>query len=316
MSAPLYDRVALIGLGLIASSMAHAMKAGGLAREIVGYAKSDDSRAIACEIGFIDRAADSAAQAVEGADLVVLAVPVGAMEAIAAEIGPHLAKGATVTDVGSVKQSVITAVAPHIPEGVHFIPGHPIAGTEHSGPRSGFAALFRNRWWLLTPVPGTDPEATRRLRQLCEAMGAKVDEMEAAHHDLVLAVTSHTPHLIAYTMVGVADDLRRVTDSEVIQYSAAGFRDFTRIAASDPTMWRDVFLTNKEATLDILGRFTEELFALQRAIRLGDGDHLHAYFTRTRAIRRGIIEAGQDTAAPDFGRTQTPEKAPDKAPAE
>ena len=302
----IYNRVALIGLGLIASSMAHAMKAEGLAGEIVGFAKSAETRQVAREIGFIDHAADTAAEAVRDADLVVLAVPVGAMGDIAAEIGPHLAPGATVTDVGSVKQAVIEAVAPHIADGVHFIPGHPIAGTEHSGPRSGFATLFVNRWWLLTPVPGTDPEATRRLRQLCEGIGAKVDEMDAAHHDLVLAVTSHTPHLIAYTMVGVADDLRRVTDSEVIQYSAAGFRDFTRIAASDPTMWRDVFLTNKDATLEILGRFTEELFALQRAIRLGDGAHLHAYFTRTRAIRRGIIEAGQDTAAPDFGRVQSP----------
>ena len=302
----IYKRVALIGLGLIASSMAHAMKAQGLVGEVVGHAKSAESRAVALEIGFIDRACETAAEAVAGADLVVLAVPVGAMGAIAAEIGPHLAPGATVTDVGSVKQAVIEAVAPHIADGVHFIPGHPIAGTEHSGPRSGFATLFVNRWWLLTPVPGTDPEATRHLRQLCEGIGAKVDEMDPAHHDLVLAVTSHTPHLIAYTMVGVADDLRRVTDSEVIQYSAAGFRDFTRIAASDPTMWRDVFLTNKDATLEILGRFTEELFALQRAIRLGDGAHLHAYFTRTRAIRRGIIEAGQDTAAPDFGRVQSP----------
>ena len=308
MTKPIYNRVALIGLGLIASSMAHAIKAAGLAGEIVGFAKSAESRAVALDIGFVDRAAETAAEAVRGADLVVLAVPVGAMGAIAAEIGPHLAPGATVTDVGSVKQAVIDAVAPHIPAGVHFIPGHPIAGTEHSGPRSGFATLFQNRWWLLTPVPGTDPEATRRLRQLCESIGAKVDEMDAEHHDLVLAVTSHTPHLIAYTMVGVADDLARVTDSEVIQYSAAGFRDFTRIAASDPTMWRDVFLTNKDATLEILGRFTEELFALQRAIRLGDGAHLHAYFTRTRAIRRGIIEAGQDTSAPDFGRVQPPGK--------
>ncbi|MGB8812430.1 MAG: prephenate/arogenate dehydrogenase family protein, partial [Paracoccaceae bacterium] len=220
----------------------------------------------------------------------------------AAEIGPHLKPGATVTDVGSVKQAVIAAVAPHIPQGVEFIAGHPIAGTEHSGPRSGFATLFQNRWWLLTPSDGASPQAVAKLRSFCEAMGANVDEMDAAHHDLVLAVTSHTPHLIAYTMVGVADDLRRVTDSEVIKYSAAGFRDFTRIAASDPIMWRDVFLNNKDATLDILGRFTEELFALQRAIRLGDGDHLQSYFTRTRAIRRGIIEAGQDTAAPDFGR--------------
>jgi cyclohexadieny/prephenate dehydrogenase len=300
--APIYDRVALIGLGLIASSMAHAMKELNLAGEIVGFARSAETRAAALEIGFCDRVTETAAEAVAGADLVVLAVPVGAMQTIAAEIGPHLAPGATVTDVGSVKQAVIAAVAPFIPNGVHFVPGHPIAGTEHSGPRSGFATLFRNRWWLLTPSVDADPAAVARLRRLLEAMGANVDEMDAGHHDLVLAVTSHTPHLIAYTMVGVADDLRRVTDSEVIKYSAAGFRDFTRIAASDPTMWRDVFLSNKEATLDILGRFTEELFALQRAIRLGDGPHLHDYFTRTRAIRRGIIEAGQDTAAPDFGR--------------
>jgi cyclohexadieny/prephenate dehydrogenase len=311
---PLYDRVALIGLGLIASSMAHAIRQGGLAREIVGYARSAETRATALEIGFVDRVTETAAEAVAGADLVVLAVPVGAMGAIAAEIGPHLALGATVTDVGSVKQAVIAAVDPFIPQGVHFIPGHPIAGTEHSGPKSGFSSLFQNRWWLLTPLPGSDPAAVGRLRQLLEAIGANVDEMDAPHHDLVLAVTSHTPHLIAYTMVGVADDLRRVTDSEVIKYSAAGFRDFTRIAASDPTMWRDVFLTNKEATLDILGRFTEELFALQRAIRLGDGPHLHAYFTRTRAIRRGIIEAGQDTAAPDFGRAA--EVRADAKPAE
>ncbi len=307
---PIYNRVALIGLGLIASSMAHAMRQFGLAGEITGHARSAETRAVALEIGLCDRVFDTAAAAVEGADLVVLCVPVGTMGAVAAEIGPHLMQGATVTDVGSVKQAVIAAVGPHIPAGVHFIPGHPIAGTEHSGPRSGFATLFQNRWWLLTPVEGTDPAATARLRALCERFGANVEEMDAPHHDLVLAVTSHTPHLIAYTMVGVADDLRRVTDSEVIKYSAAGFRDFTRIAASDPTMWRDVFLTNKEATLDILGRFTEELFALQRAIRLGDGDHLHAYFTRTRAIRRGIIEAGQDTAAPDFGRVAAASPAP------
>jgi cyclohexadieny/prephenate dehydrogenase len=204
--------------------------------------------------------------------------------------------------VGSVKRAVIDAVAPHLPQGVDFIPAHPLAGTEHSGPRSGFAELFDNRYVLLTPEADSNPDAVARLRALWEGCGAKVEEMDADHHDLVLAVTSHTPHLIAYTMVGVADDLRRVTDSEVIKYSAAGFRDFTRIAASDPTMWRDVFLSNKDATLEILGRFTEELFALQRAIRRGDGDHLHAYFTRTRAIRRGIIEAGQDTDAPDFGR--------------
>lgn len=301
--APVYNRIALIGLGLIASSMFWAIRRGGLAAEVTGYARSQATRDTARRIGLTDRVCDTAAEAVEGADLVVLAVPVGAMAAVAAEIAPHLAKGATVTDVGSVKRSVIESVGPHLPEGVHFIPGHPLAGTEHSGPESGFATLFDNRWCLLVPVEGTDPQATARLRTLWEGIGSNVEEMDADHHDLVLAVTSHTPHLIAYTMVGVADDLGRVTDGEVIKYSAAGFRDFTRIAASDPTMWRDVFLTNKDATLEILGRFTEELFALQRAIRTGDGDHLFDYFTRTRAIRRGIIEAGQDTDAPDFGRT-------------
>ncbi|ETD87369.1 prephenate/arogenate dehydrogenase family protein [Rhodobacter capsulatus] len=301
-----YKRVALIGLGLIASSMAHAMREKGLAGEIVGHAKSPETRATALEIGLCDRVFDTAAAAVEGADLVVLCVPVGAMAAIAAEIAPHLAPGATVTDVGSVKQAVVEAVAPHMPGHVQFIPGHPLAGTEHSGPRSGFATLFVNRWWLITPLAGNDPAAVARLKGFLTALGANVDEMEVARHDLVLAVVSHTPHLIAYTMVGVADHLRRVTQEEVIKYSASGFRDFTRIAASDPTMWRDVFLTNKEATLDILGRFTEELFMLQRAIRMGDGQMLFDYFTETRAIRRGIIEAGQDTAAPDFGRVPPP----------
>ena len=304
----IYQRVALIGLGLIAGSMAHAMRAHGLAGTITGHARSAETRAIARGL-FCDVVFDTAAEAVQGADLVVLAVPVGAMAEIAAEIAPHLKPGATVTDVGSVKGAVVDAVAPHIPEGVHFIPGHPMAGTEYSGPRSGFATLFQNRWWLLTPLPGTDPAAISRLRSLLEGMGANVDEMEVAHHDVVVAVVSHVPHAIAYTMVGVADHMRRVSESEVIKYSAAGFRDFTRIAASDPVMWRDVFLTNKDAVLDILGRFAEELFVLQRAIRMGDGDHLHAYFTRTRAIRRGIIEAGQDTAAPDFGRGAEPPKA-------
>lgn len=302
VSAPVYNRVALIGLGLIASSMFWAMKRAGLAGEVTGFARSEETRETARRIGLCDRVCDTAREAVEGADLVVLCVPVGAMGAVAADIAPALAAGATVTDVGSVKRHVIDAVAPHLPEGVHFVPAHPLAGTEHSGPESGFAELFDNRWSLLVPVEGSNPEAVAKLRALWEGMGANVDEMDADHHDLVLAVTSHAPHLIAYTMVGVADDLRRVTDSEVIKYSAAGFRDFTRIAASDPTMWRDVFLTNKDATLEILGRFTEELFALQRAIRTGDGEHLHDYFTRTRAIRRGIIEAGQDTAEPNFGR--------------
>lgn len=300
--AVIYDRVALIGLGLIASSMAHAMRRAGVAGEIVGTAHSDETRRIAEEINLCDRVVATAAEAVDSADLVVLCVPVGAMEAVAQEIAPALKAGAVVSDVGSVKRAVIEAVGPHLPEGVHFIPAHPLAGTEHSGPRAGFAELFDNRWCILVPE-GADASETVKYRGYWEALGAHVDEMEAEHHDLVLAVTSHAPHLIAYTMVGVADDLRRVTDSEVIKYSAAGFRDFTRIAASDPTMWRDVFLSNKDATLEILGRFTEELFVLQRAIRAGDGDLLHDYFTRTRAIRRGIIEAGQDTDAPDFGRS-------------
>ena len=298
---PFYERVALIGLGLIAGSMGLGMRRDGLAGEIVGHARSAETRGVAVELGLCDRVTETAAEAVSGADLVVLCVPVGAMAEVAREIGPHLAQGATVTDVGSVKRAVIDAVAPHLPDHVAFVPGHPLAGTEHSGPRAGFAELFENRWCLLTPAPGTEAAADR-LARLWEGLGAKVDRMDPDHHDLVLAVTSHAPHLIAYTMVGVADDLGRVTDSEVIQYSAAGFRDFTRIAASDPTMWRDVFLNNREATLEILGRFTEELFALQRAIRTGDGGMLHDYFTRTRAIRRGIIDAGQDTDAPDFGR--------------
>ena len=301
----IYERVALIGLGLIASSMAHAMRRSGLAGEIVGYARTAETRSIAREIGLCDRIVDSARDAAEGADLVVLCVPVGAMGAVAQEIAPALRPGATLSDVGSVKRAVIDAVAPHVPTGVHFIPAHPLAGTEYSGPRSGFATLFDNRWCIL--VPGeAERAAVNRLAGLWRSMGANVDEMDAAHHDLVLAVVSHTPHLIAYTMVGVAEHLEQVSDSEVIKYSASGFRDFTRIAASDPTMWRDVFLTNRDATLDILGRFTEELFVLQRAIRMGDGAQLHDYFTRTRAIRRGIVEAGQDTAAPDFGRAPAP----------
>ncbi|MEM9523317.1 MAG: prephenate/arogenate dehydrogenase family protein [Pseudomonadota bacterium] len=298
----IYGRVTLIGLGLIASSIAWAMRRGGVADEIFGYARSAETRRTARALGFCDIVAESAADAARGADLVILCVPVGAMGTVAAEIASELKSGATVSDVGSVKRAVIDAVAPRLPDTVHFVPGHPLAGTEHSGPEAGFAELFDNRWCLLVPMEGTAPEPVERLMKFWNALGANVDVMDAYHHDLVLSVTSHTPHLIAYTMVGVADDLRRVTDSEVIKYSAAGFRDFTRIAASDPIMWRDVFLTNKDATLEILGRFTEELFMLQRAIRTGDGDRLHDYFTRTRAIRRGIIEAGQDTDAPDFGR--------------
>lgn len=300
--AVLYEKVALLGLGLIASSLALAIREKGLAKHIAGHAKTKATLDAALEIGFCDTVHADPIDAVEGADLVVFCVPVGAMAELARKIGPYLAQGVTISDVGSVKKAVIDAIGPHVPAGADFIPAHPLAGTEHSGPRSGFPGLFRKRWCLMTPLPDTDPAALARLRALWEGVGAKVDEMDAEHHDLVLAVTSHAPHLIAYTMVGVADDLKRVTESEVINYSAAGFRDFTRIAASDPTMWRDVFLNNREATLEILGRFTEELFDLQRAIRRGNGQQLFDYFSRTRAIRRGIIEAGQDTAAPDFGR--------------
>jgi cyclohexadieny/prephenate dehydrogenase len=296
-----YRHVALIGLGLIASSISHAIRRSGAPVRITGYARTAESRATAARLG-LGEIFETAGEAVEGADLVILCVPVGAMGAVMVEIAPRLEPGSTLTDVGSVKRAVIEAVAPHVPAGVEFVPSHPLAGTEHSGPASGFASLFDNRWFLMTPLPGNDPAAVEALAAFWTALGAKVDFMEPAHHDLVLAVTSHVPHLIAYTMVGVADHLSKVTEQEVINYSAAGFRDFTRIAASDPTMWRDVFLNNRDATLDVLGRFTEEIFALQRAIRLGDGEHLHAYFTRTRAIRREIIDAGQDTAAPDFGR--------------
>ena len=298
-----YDRVALIGLGLIASSMFWAMKRAGMSAHVTGYARSVETRNVARDIGLCDTVCDDLISAITDADLVVLCLPIGAMGPVMSEISPNLKPGCTVSDVGSVKRAVIDAVQPHIAEGIHFVPAHPLAGTEHSGPKAGFAALFDSRWCLLTPN-GADPVAVLALSAYWQALGAKVDDLDPDHHDLVLAVTSHAPHLIAYTMVGVADDLHRVTNSEVINYSATGFRDFTRIAASDPTMWRDVFLSNKDATLEILGRFTEELFALQRAIRTGDGDLLHDYFTRTRAIRRGIIDAGQDTDAPDFGRTK------------
>ncbi|WP_317055839.1 prephenate/arogenate dehydrogenase family protein [Roseovarius rhodophyticola] len=302
----IYDRVALIGLGLIASSMFWAMKRGGLAREVAGYARSAETRQTAREIGLCDVVCDTAVEAVRDADLVVLCVPVGAMGAVAEEIAPALKPGATVSDVGSVKRAVIDAVAPYLPEGVHFVPAHPMAGTEYSGPTSGFAELFDERWTLIVP-DGADEDATQQLEALWQGMGALTERMDVEHHDQVCAVVSHIPHLIAYTMVGVADDLRRVSDREVVKFSAAGFRDFTRIAASDPTMWRDVFLNNKDATLDVLGRFSEELFKLQSAIRAGDGEHLHRYFTRTREIRRGIIEAGQDTGVPDFGRIKKAE---------
>lgn len=300
-----FERVALIGLGLIGGSIAWAARRNEDRPQIIGYARSEATREATRKLGFCDEVMDTAIDAVKDADLVILCVPVGAMATVAAEIGPHLKDGCVVSDVGSVKGAVVEALS-GLPDHVHLVPAHPMAGTEHSGPESGFAELYDNRYTLITPIEGGDPQAVVRLTAFWASLGAIVEEMELARHDLVCAVVSHTPHLIAYTMIGVADDLSRVTESEVIKYSAAGFRDFTRIAASDPTMWRDVFLTNKQATLEILGRFTEELFALQRAVRTGDGDHLFDYFTRTRAIRQGIIDAGQDTAAPNFGRDPAP----------
>jgi cyclohexadieny/prephenate dehydrogenase len=306
-TAPLFTKVALIGVGLIGSSLARAMRRGGLAAHIAGHARSPETRARAAELGFCDSMHAEAADAARGADLVMLCTPVGALQASAAAIGPALKPGAIVSDVGSVKTAVIRDVGPHIPEGVHFIPGHPIAGTEHSGPDAGFAELFDGRWCILTPVPGTDEQALSTLIEFWRGCGSRVEVMDSKHHDLVLAITSHLPHLIAYNIVGTADDLEQVTQGEVIKFSAGGFRDFTRIAASDPVMWRDVFLNNREAVLEVLGRFSEDLSALQRAIRWGDGEMLFELFTRTRAIRRSIIAAGQDTAAPNFGRnTKTP----------
>jgi cyclohexadieny/prephenate dehydrogenase len=298
----MFENVALLGLGLIGSSLSHAIRRGGLATTISGYARSAETRSIAIEIGLAGQVFDSAAETVKDADLVILCSPVGTYGELAREIGPHLKPGAILTDVGSVKGAVIKDVAPHLPLNVHFIPGHPIAGTEQSGPRAGFATLFDNRWCILTPPPHVNPEAVAKLKAFWEALGSMVDEMTPEHHDLVLAITSHLPHLIAYNTVATAADLEEVTNSEVIKYSAGGFRDFTRIAASDPTMWRDVFLNNREAVLEMLGRFSEELSVLQRAIRWGDGDTLFDLFTRARDVRRNIIQAGQDTAAPDFGR--------------
>ena len=299
---PVFERVALIGIGLIGSSISHAMRRKNLAEAIVGHARTKETRDTALRLGLVSQAYANAAEAAAGADLVILCAPVGVYGALAAEIGPHLKSGTIVTDVGSVKGAVVRDVAPHLPAGVHFVPGHPIAGTEYSGPESGFATLFDNRWCVLTPPPGTDPAATERLKTLWEALGSNVEIMSPEHHDLVLAITSHVPHLIAYNIVNTAAHLERVTDSEVIKFSAGGFRDFTRIAASDPTMWRDVFLNNREAVIEMLGRFTEDLIHLQRAVRFGEGDTLFRLFTEARAVRRGIVQAGQDTSSPNFGR--------------
>jgi cyclohexadieny/prephenate dehydrogenase len=302
MTAPLFDKVALIGVGLIGSSMAHAMRRAGIAGHIAGYAHTTEIVERAKTVGFADSMHADLASCVKDADLVVLAAPVGAFADIAKEIGPHLKSGAIVSDTGSVKGAVFRDVAPHLPNTAHLIPAHPIAGTEQSGPEAGFAELFDGRWCILTPPADANADAVAKMKALWEKLGSKVEVMDAQHHDLVLAITSHVPHLIAYNIVGTADDLETVTESEVIKFSAGGFRDFTRIAASDPTMWRDVFLNNRDAVLEMLGRFNEDLSALQRAIRWGDGDALFNLFTRTRAIRRGIIDAGQDSAAPNFGR--------------
>ncbi len=306
-AAPLFGRLALVGVGLIGSSIARAARATGAVRTIVASARSEATRKRVAELGIADQVTETNAEAVKGADLVIVCIPVGASGPVAAEIGPHLAPGAIVSDVGSVKGSVVRDMSPHLPEHVHFVPAHPVAGTEHSGPDAGFAELFINRWCILTPPEGVDPAATERLAAFWRAIGANVEIMSVAHHDIVLAVTSHLPHLIAYTVVGMADDVEKlVTQSEVMKFSAGGFRDFTRIAASDPTMWRDVFLHNKDAVLELIGQFNEDLSRLARAIRWGDGDMLFEFFTRTRAIRRGIVQIGQDSAAPDFGRPHPP----------
>ncbi|XYK78934.1 MAG: prephenate/arogenate dehydrogenase family protein [Labrenzia sp.] len=301
-NAPIFERMTLIGIGLIGSSLAQAARQRGLVKEIAISTRSEATLRRAEELGLGDSYSIDAAVAVEGADLVILCVPVGANEAIAKWIAPAMKKGAILTDAGSTKGSVVEQVAPHVPEGVHFIPGHPIAGTEQSGPDAGFPTLFDQRWCILTPPENTDPDALEKLKAFWQGCGSDVDLMDPKHHDLVLAIVSHLPHVIAYNIVGTADDLEAVTKSEVIKYSASGFRDFTRLAASDPTMWRDVCLNNKDAILEMLARFSEDLSALQRAIRWGDGDKLFDMFERTRSIRRSIIEAGQETDAPDFGR--------------
>jgi cyclohexadieny/prephenate dehydrogenase len=300
--APFFDRIAIIGMGLIGSSIARAAREKNLTRHITAIDASTEVAKRVKELGFADAVVTNAKKGVEGADLIILCVPVGVNGKVAKGIGGNLKAGAIVSDVGSVKAAVVKAVQPHLPAGVHFVPAHPVAGTEHSGPDAGFATLFADRWCIITPPEGADTAAVGKIEAFWKALGSKVEIMSPEHHDLVLAVTSHIPHLIAYNIVGTADDLETVTKGEVIKFSAGGFRDFTRIAASDPTMWRDVFLHNREAVLEVLGRFQEDLFSLQRAIRWGEGDKLFDLFTRTRAIRRGIIQMGQETPEPDFGR--------------
>jgi len=302
---PVFNRLALLGVGLIGSSIARAARSQGAAREIVACARTAATRRRVAELGLADQVVETNAAAVAGADLVIVCAPVGVCGEIAKEVAPQLKSGAIVSDVGSVKGAIVRDMTPYIPDGVHFVPAHPVAGTEHSGPDAGFAELFVGRWCILTPPANADAGAVERLAIFWRMLGANVERMPADHHDLVLAITSHLPHLIAYTIVGTADELGEVTRSEVLKFSAGGFRDFTRIAASDPTMWRDVFLANKDAVLEMLGTFNEDLAQLTRAIRRGDGEALFEHFTRTRAIRRGIVEIGQDSPAPDFGRSHS-----------
>ena len=298
-----FNHIALVGLGLIASSIALNLKSKKNRIKITGYSRTKKTREEARKINFCT-VCDNYEDCIKEANLVILCVPVGAMGDTMGKIAPYLSKSAIVTDVGSVKESVILEVQKKLPKGVFFVPAHPLAGTENSGPSAGFASLFENRWCILTPSKNVPIEIIKKVKFFWEELGSNVVEMDAKHHDLVLSVTSHAPHLIAFTMVGVADEFSKVTNSEVINYSAAGFRDFTRLAASDPIMWRDIFLNNKDAALEILGRFTEELFTLQKAIRKKDGKYLLKYFERTRKIRRSIISAGQDTAEPNFGRKE------------
>ena len=302
MTEPLFDTIAVVGLGLIGSSVARGAKARGLSRRVVGYDSSTQVHNRAKELGFCDSVANTPADAVKDAELVLIAVPVGATADAVKSVAPHLREGAIVTEVGSVKAAVISQVLAVLPSQAVFVPGHPIAGTEHSGPDAGFAELFEGRWCILTPCERSSEAAVEKVAKLWGALGSAVETMTPEHHDIVLAITSHIPHLIAFNIVGTAADVEEVTQSEVIKFSAGGFRDFTRIAASDPVMWRDVFLNNKEAVLEMLARFSEDLAALQRMIRWDDGTALLELFTRTRAIRRGIIEAGQDTQEADFGR--------------
>ncbi len=294
MAEPLFRRLALLGIGLIGSSLARRARAGGdLAGEIIAYAPSEATRARVLELGLADRVEADPARAVAGADGVLLCAPVGAFAGLAEAIAPHLARGAILSDVGSTKQSVLRDVGPHVPAGVHFIPGHPLAGTEHSGPDAGFATLFEGRWTLLTPPPDTDAAALARLTEFWRRCGAMVKTMDAAHHDRVLAIVSHLPHLLAFTICGTADDLADESRQEVLEFAASGFRDFTRIAASDPVMWRDVFLNNREALLEMLARFTEDAQAMARAVRWGDGAYIEDKVERGRKIRRGLIELKQ-----------------------